>query len=489
MYKDVTVQVGDTAQILLPKNMSLDEGMEWLRRRKVEEEREIQITEEIDAFPLDGAYAFWRAISAKYGFAGLIPTPGFFSDKPPSMIGVQISPTENVQVPWGRLQIPGIAGYLQSGIAVKNGTRVIFQIGGVVKQKFKAEVAELARLTRELVKKESIYKGQAFKVSFPPLNLETFNVNDHAPAFLDLTNVKEDELIFSKEVRELVNHSLFTPIEKTEQCRQYRIPLKRGILLEGPYGTGKTQTAFVTAKKCRDNGWTFVYLKSVKELGRAILFAQQYEPAVIFAEDIDQVLEGGRDEDMNDILNTIDGVDSKGHELITVLTTNFVEKINPAMLRPGRLDAVIPVRPPDAEAVTRLLRLYSRGLINKDETLMEVGQMLGGHIPAVIREVVERAKLSAVARLGKGEDLSLSESDLIVATRSMLAQTKLIAPPKEPLHPMEIFGTAMGREVAWGLQARNITPEQKAKLIETAPELVEALSKPVVHSLGNGKQR
>lgn len=479
-FKDVAIQFTGN-QIILPDGMDFDEGIKWLQRKKVEDEREVAINEQVDAFPLDGALAFHKAIARKYGFAGLVPIPGFFGPRPPAMIGVATSTSETVQVPWGRLEIPNISGFLQTLVGQKDG-RQVFVIGGTVRQKHKKEVAELARMTRDIVKEESIYRGKAIKVSFPELDPEDFDPTSHQPKFIDTRNVSADELVFSKDVALLVKDSLFTPIEKTEQCRKYRIPLKRGILLEGPYGTGKTLTAYVAAKKAVDNGWTFIYLNSVRELKRAIYFGQQYGPAVIFAEDIDQVLRGNRDDEMNAILNTIDGVDTKGSELIVVLTTNHVENINPAMLRPGRLDAVVPVRPPDGEAVGRLIKLYARGLVPETEDLSAAGKILNGHIPAVIREVVERSKLSAVGRLEPGEELKLCGDDLVSAAKSMMAQVELINPnTPPPPHPMQILGEAMGREVAFGMVATTMGVEELAKAIP--PEVITAAS---LQKNGNG---
>jgi hypothetical protein len=50
--------------------------------------------------PLDGAYAFHRAIANKYGWSQGVPTPGFFGSKPPQMIGVQISITWHIPPAW-----------------------------------------------------------------------------------------------------------------------------------------------------------------------------------------------------------------------------------------------------------------------------------------------------------------------------------------------------------------------------------------------------
>jgi transitional endoplasmic reticulum ATPase len=427
-YENLAV-VREGDQIVLPKGMSYNKAIEWMQRRRDEDEREVNVMELIEAYPLDGAHALMLAIGKKYGWSGLTPTPGFFGDKPPSLVGIETGPGESSQVPWGRITVPGIDGYLATSLAKRNG-RFVFEMTGKVKQKNKEAVMELAQLTRQMVKEQSVYRGKAIKVSFSEEDDEgEFDPREHAPKFMDVSSVRPEDLIFPKHTADLVRDALFTPIERTKWCREYGVPLKRGVLFEGPYGVGKTLTANVTAKKCVDNGWTFIYVDTVRSLQQAIFFAQQYQPAVVFAEDIDRVVAGpSRSEDIDAILNSIDGVDTKGSELITVLTTNHVERINRAMLRPGRLDAVVSVKPPDSDAVQRLLRLYGRGLVGASENLDAVADMLSGQIPAVVREVVERAKLGAIGRLSGHQTLTLNEQDLVTAANGMLAQVALVAP-------------------------------------------------------------
>lgn len=450
-FKNVEI-VREGNQIIVPEGMSLKKARIWLERKEVEEEQEIAIDEIIEAFPMEGAFAFAKAISRKYGFAALVPTPGFFGPNPPVMIGVDTGVAETQQVPWGRIEIPNIAGYLETGITVKNN-RMLFSIGGEVKQKHKGEIKDLANLTRKIVFEESIYRGKAIRVQFET-DPRKFNPRD-CPKFIDVRQVKEDELIFSDDVRKAVSTSLFTPIEHTDNCRKYQIPLKRGILLEGPFGTGKTLTAYVAAKKCAANGWTFIYLSKVEDLKTAIHFAKSYQPAVIFAEDIDRVMvEGERksNDTVNDILNTIDGVDTKGMELIVCLTTNHVEHIEPAMMRPGRLDAVISVRAPDQRASIALVELYARGRLDQSDKYEVVGEKLKGQIPAVIREVVERSKLAAVGRLSKGEELKLRASDLEFAAEEMLNHLRLMTPkPEDERSDFEKGADTLGKHIVSAL--------------------------------------
>jgi transitional endoplasmic reticulum ATPase len=415
--KDVEI-VREGTQIVLPPKMTYQEGRDWLTRKEQEEEQAVSIHESIDAYPLDGARALAKAINEKYGFSAARGT----------LVGVPVSPTETEQVTWGEFQIPGIAGTFNTDLRQKDG-RWTFILKGRIKQKHKAEVSELVKLVKGVLKTDSIYRGKAIRMQFS--DEEDFSPED-GPKFMDLGSVNAAELVFPESTQKLIQDALYTPIERTQACRDAKIPLKRGVLFEGPYGTGKTLCANVTAKKCVENGWTFVYVDSVKNLQKAIYFAQSYQPAVIFAEDVDRATEGERRTDELDaILNTLDGVDTKSSELMVVLTTNHVEKINRAMLRPGRLDAVISVKPPDAKAAARLLRLYGRDMLALNEDLSTVAGMLDGQIPAVIREVVERAKLSAIGReVLEGGDIELNEPDLIAAASGMLDQVKLVAPLK-----------------------------------------------------------
>lgn len=436
-FKDVRV-INEGSQIVLPVGMTKRVGAEWLVIMDKEDERVVSLNHEIACYPIEGAYALYRALKQKYGFVSLRDTPTFFGPEPPAMIGFDISLTEHVQAPWGRIAIPGIDGYLETGAELKPSGEMRFVLNGQVKRRDEQEANDLVELVREFATRRSIYRGKAIRVKFPR-DKKDFDFQ-YVPDFIDTSKVNPAELVFPRDVRELVDVTLFSPIEKTQLCRLTKVPLKRGILLEGPYGVGKTLTAYVTAKKCEDNGWTFMYLDKTADLKQAIMLARNYQPCVIFAEDIDRAMEGkARDQEMDSILNTIDGIDSKSSEIIVVLTTNHVDQINRAMLRPGRLDAVIPVRAPDAAAAAVLVRNYARGLLKAtDEELVPVGRALDGLIPAVIREVVERAKLAAIVRLDSGATtLDLVPEDLLKASASMQAQLGLMSQPipdtREPI--------------------------------------------------------
>src|SRR5882672_4924778 len=242
--------------------------------------------------------------------------------------------------------------------------------------------------------------------------------------------------------------NLWTPIEHTAWCREHDVPLKRGVLLEGPYGTGKTLAATITAKKCEANGWTFITVGRVSALEAALQFAVGYQPCVVFVEDIDREMAGERTAKMDDILNKVDGIVSKVSEIMVVLTSNKAGEINRAMLRPGRLDAVLHIGAPDAGAVQKLLRVYGRKLIRPDEDLTQAGAALAGRIPAVIREVVERSKLYAISR-APGAEFFLTDADIVRSAKGMAHHLRLLdGDPTEDKTPAERLATALGEVVA-----------------------------------------
>jgi SpoVK/Ycf46/Vps4 family AAA+-type ATPase len=445
-FKHVTV-VREGKQIVIPEGMSYALAREWLVKIETDEETKVGILEDIEAFPLEGAYALRLALDEVFGFFQMETVKTMFGERPPFMISMATGVNETEQVPWGRITIPGVAGFIESGLTMSHG-RVIYRISGETKKKHAEQFKQLGQTVRRLVKEKSVYRGKAFQIDFKSVDDESFNPMNDGPRFMDTSKVDPEKLVFPDKVQRVVQDSVYTPIEFTDECRKHAIPLKRGVLLEGPYGTGKTLCANVTAKKSVENGWTFIYLTDVTQLKEALVFARAYQPAVVFAEDIDRVVTGDRSKKMDEILNTIDGVDTKKDDIMVVLTTNHVDNINPALLRPGRLDAVISVRPPDAEAAIRLVRLYSGGLLNSADELTEVGGVLQGQIPAVIREVVERSKLGAIGRASKGGRMQLTSSDLLSAAEGMLNHLKLLAvKPNDTRSDVEKAAEVLGRHI------------------------------------------
>lgn len=483
---DSQIEYGDHKIILPgdPEKMPLQDAITALQRKLKDEEQMMDVHEVIEAFPTDGAVAFTMALKKKYGWASPVPVPGFFGPEPPQMLTVEIGPgpEDQVQVPWGGFRVPGIESIVQTHSS-RGEFGPVFIISSKLRKKESYLLKDLANLTRQIVKERSIYRGKAIRLrTDEDGELEV----SMPPKFIDTAHIKPDELILGDDVLAEVETNIFTLIKHTDACINANVPLKRGVLLSGKYGTGKTMTASVTAKHCVDNGWTYITLDKCQGLADALHFARRYEPAVIFAEDIDRMTED-RDEPANDLLNILDGVLSKNSKVLTVLTTNHIEKINQAMLRPGRLDAVITVLPPDAGAVAKLITMYGRGLLADDITLAAVSDMLAGNIPAVVREVVERSKLAMISRGGA----RLVEDDLLISARNMRNHLKLLEDPVNPKPtPEQLIGqglTALVRD-ALELDTLEEAAEQTKRYAEPTYEEAHAANAKARQLVENAKR-
>lgn len=409
-------------KLIVPTTMELNAAVEVLNRKILEEEQVVDFSERIIAFPWEGALAFKKALDEMFGSSLMKPTKDRFgNDVPPAMIAVETGPDTKVMVPWGKFPFPlDDSGHLVTDWTMHDN-RVVFCISGKVKRKWLATISKLADLTRDYALRESIYRGKALRISFDePLP---------TPKFMDLREANLDEMVYTQELTALIESNIMTPLRHADECRKAGIPLKRGILAAGPYGTGKSLLARAVAKVGTEAGWTFIYIKDAGQLPSAIQFAQLYQPAVIFAEDVDRHVTGERTDAMDQILNTLDGIDTKTAELMVVLTTNHLDQINRAMLRPGRLDVILNITAPDAEAVQRLIKVYARGRLAEDTNLEQAAAMLAGYTPAIVREVVERAKLTCISRTGKA-DSPLTGDDISLSAKTMVQQQALLKAPE-----------------------------------------------------------
>ncbi len=135
-------------------------------------------------------------------------------------------------------------------------------------------------------------------------------------------------------------------------------PGKVTALFIGPYGNGKTETSMLISEHAADENLVMFYVDKSKDL-RNILLAlakiNALNDTLLFAEDIDEVLSGSsRNSEDNQILNIIDGLESKQKNLKIILTTNHVDRLNPALRRQGRIDILVPFPNPSTELLKEI---------------------------------------------------------------------------------------------------------------------------------------
>ena len=459
-----------------PAEMDYDAAIATIERIKKDEATEFNVTELVRGAPWDALVCIYSAMQAIYGVVTVTGIPTWFGKMRPEMVSVRTGPgaQDVVQVPVGEMNLPNVAKPIRIQMTV-HGAAIV----GVVRKRERALLVELANKAREIMRERSVYRAKAIRIA---VDDDGDLILHEQPRFLDLASVKESDAIHTAETEMMIQTNIFSPLKNTAACRHHRIPLKRGILLEGKYGTGKSLTARVTAKVAADNGWTFIMLDRVQGLKTAIEFARHYQPCVIFAEDIDRAADRS-DESVNDLVNLLDGVTTKDVEIMTVLTTNFVEQIDKALLRPGRFDAVISIQAPDAPTVERLIRAYARDLIGEGVSLTETGKALAGHIPATVREVVERAKLSMLVE----DRTALSEQDLLASAIGMKRHLELLNPADEKETKEQSLWKALSSVIADAVSA-DVTVEADMDGVLTEIGKLGQKVKEVDHSVGASRK-
>ena len=398
----------------------------------------VSAEETIDCYPLDGAYALAYVLEQRYGFVR--------TSRGNAMIAIDVEFGRTDNCPWGEFEVPGIEGRIYTGFEVKD-SRYQFRITGRIRGKHKLEFQKIADETKVRVRTHSLYIGKALRIGFPDPDSDEFSPK-HSPKFVDTSRVDASSLIFSDEVQSDLDMSLYTPIRMSEAVKRHKVPLKRGIVLAGEYGTGKTLVGTLLAQMCERHGWTMFYLDKIEDLTRAVTASHGFGRTLIFGEDADKIM-NDRDADLE---AAFDGFSSKAGETMIVLTTNHIDKIHNVYRRQGRVDQVITIQAPDARAAERMVRFYARGLIPANEDLAPVGKLLSGKIPAVIREVVERSKLAAISHTADDAPFTLSVSDLIRAATGMLRE--IAAMPKfqeDNRTDFEKLGTIIGAQVRVGM--------------------------------------
>lgn len=157
--------------------------------------------------------------------------------------------------------------------------------------------------------------------------------------------------------------------------------------------------AFKLAKEAINNCWTFIYLKEPKLLAQILRLSKVIDQSghgiIVFVEDVDQVTRGNRNDAMQDILNTLDGGDTKGMNVITLFTTNHIELIEPTFLRGKRIGSIISMGYLDAEtAETFIHASFAEGGYVINEDLAEVCNLIANSniAPAFMAEIVESVK-------------------------------------------------------------------------------------------------
>src|SRR6185437_5026413 len=186
-------------------------------------------------------------------------------------------------------------------------------------------------------------------------------------SFIELPATPREAVVLPDAVLRRVERHAFGIAEHRAELLAAGQHLKRGLLLFGPPGTGKTHTTrYLVARMV---GYTRLLLtgRSLHAIGLIAELARDLAPAVVVLEDVDLVAEDrsygpGSSPVLFDLLDAMDGADPDA-DLLFLLTTNRADLLAPALAaRPGRVDVAVEIELPEAQARRRLLALYSAGV-------------------------------------------------------------------------------------------------------------------------------
>lgn len=405
-------------KIVLPEQYAgkVPEAIKYLKTYYLAQEKPHGFNRTFRYRPFDGANAFQNTMRKMFGNVGIgknSPATFFSPEKPPQMVTIPLAAGKTIQVPWGEVDFPPLEASFELGVERSPEFGDLFALNATAPLKYKRHIEAFFDLLEQELREHSMYKGQA--------------INGAAqPDFLDLSRLDRNRVVYSEDVLTQLDTNLWSLLRHTDLMREMKMPLKRSVLVEGPYGTGKTLAGMLTAQEAVKHGWTYILCRPGKDnLFNVLQTAQLYAPAVVWYEDIDTLAKGGTDEDISKLLDALDGVQGKGAEVLAGFTTNFVDKLQKGTLRPGRIDAIIQIAGLDRAGFEKMVKLSIPSDIRGNIDYDQVEHAFAGYLPAFVQEAINNAMRYAITRTN-GRPTTIETDDLVNAGEGLRRQYNLM---------------------------------------------------------------
>ncbi|HYZ11298.1 MAG TPA: ATP-binding protein [Actinomycetota bacterium] len=280
-------------------------------------------------------------------------------------------------------------------------------------------LAEIRRLMAE----RNVFRGQV--ISFGRHEMGYVGVGPIV--FHRRTTLPREALVLPEGILDSVELQVLGVAARRDRLRASGQHVKRGLLLHGPPGCGKTLTVRYLLGRTPDHTVVLLTGGGLHMVRPAIGLARMLQPALVVLEDVDLVAEERTMYPMGnpflfDLLNELDGI-AEDVDVAFVLTTNRADLLEPALAaRPGRVDLAVEIGLPDAEARRQLIELYGRDL---DLRLQDPDAVVGrmeGVTAAFIKELMRKAAvLASVAGQGSGP-IQVTDAEVNQALDELLTE-------------------------------------------------------------------
>ncbi|WP_197030926.1 CDC48 family AAA ATPase [Archaeoglobus fulgidus] len=230
--------------------------------------------------------------------------------------------------------------------------------------------------------------------------------------FVEIPKVTWNDVGGLEDVKREIIEAVEWPLKYPEKFKKFGIKPPKGVLLYGPPGTGKTLIAKAVANESEAN---FISIKggqilskwlgeSEKAVRKIFRKARQVAPCIIFFDEIDAIAqmrgidEGSRavERVLNQLLTEMDGLEEL-HGVVVIGATNRPDILDPALLRPGRFDRMVYVRPPDKKSRLAIFKIHTRDMpLSEDVDLEELADLTEGYVGADIEAICREAVMLAI---------------------------------------------------------------------------------------------
>jgi ATP-dependent 26S proteasome regulatory subunit len=272
---------------------------------------------------------------------------------------------------------------------------------------------------RQALRKRNVYRGHI-------LSLDLDVMQTLAIKFHHLPKIERENIILPDGLLERIERQTVDFSRHSQKLLAAGRHLKRGLLLFGAPGTGKTLTAMYLASAVRNQTVLLLTGRGLGLLAPSCSLARALQPSIVILEDVDLVAEertarpaGCAQPLLFELLNEMDGL-ADDADVLFLLTTNRAELLEPALAaRPGRIDQSFEIPLPDASCRQRLFDLYGRGLTLRNLDLPRFIERTDGASAAFIRELMRKAALFAA---DEGEQLVVSDRHVDEALHELLVE-------------------------------------------------------------------